>query len=75
MDVNTYKVTGTSRQVGAIGIMEPFTVNVVTESSKAAYDAVRAQLYANNRDHVQVMGIYLITDYGLTQVEPEAYLY
>ncbi len=74
--MNNYKVIGESRQVGAIGIFEPFTINIMAESSKQAYENVRNSQYSNNREHVHIKEIRVITDdnpFG-TVVEPRAYL-
>jgi hypothetical protein len=72
--MDNFRVVGESREVGAIGIFEPFRVIVTTESSHEAYDKVRDQLYASNRDHVLVKAVYRLTDDGEELVEPRAYL-
>ncbi len=75
--MNNYKVIGESRQVGAIGIFEPFSINIMAGCAKWAYDDVRNSLYANNREHVHIKEIRVITDDNPngTVVEPSAYLY
>ena len=72
MDV--YKVNGESREVGAIGIFEPFIENIAAESSREAYLTIRANLYARNREHVLIKDISLITDDNYIKIEPRAYL-
>ena len=72
--MNNYRVEGESREVGAIGITEPFVENVVTESSLEAYNQVRVYMYAHNRNHVLIKAIRLITDESCTVIEPRAYL-
>lgn len=72
--VNNYRVQGESRQVGAIGIFEPFVKNVATESSLEAYNQVREDMYTDNREHVHIKQIELVTADGRTTVEPRAYL-
>jgi hypothetical protein len=75
--MNNYKVIGESREVGAIGVFEPFTINIVAGCSKYAYDDVHNRLYSNNREHVHIKEIRLITDDNQqgSIVEPMAYLY
>jgi hypothetical protein len=51
----TYKVEGTARRVGAIGIMESFTTTVsgvVTEEE--ARDFARNELYESGWEHVHI---------------------
>jgi hypothetical protein len=72
--MNNYKITGESRQSGAIGAFEPFIINTVSGCSAWAYKDVRAKLYQDGREHVHVKKIQLITDDGLIDVEPRAYL-
>ena len=72
--MNNYRVTGEDREVGAIGIFEPFIENVVAESSLKAYEDARGQRYDNNREHVQIREIRLITDNYTVVIEPRAYL-
>jgi len=72
--MENYKVQGMSRKIGAIGIMEPFVENICAESSHEAYFKIRSLLYFKNREHVHITSIYLITDDGMTLVEPRAYL-
>ena len=55
--MNIYRVTGTSRETNAIGIMEKFVLIVHSENAKQAYDTVKSELYADNREHVHVMFI------------------
>jgi len=75
--MNNYKVIGESREVGAIGIFEPFTINIVSDCAKSAYNNVRNNLYSNNREHVHIKQIRLIMDDNQrgSIVEPMAYLY
>ena len=74
--MNNYRIEGESRQVGAIGIFEPFVENVARESSYEAYNDVRAKLYSNNREHVHIKAVYLLGDgeYERQLIEPRAYL-
>ena len=72
--MENYRVTGESREVGAIGIFETFIENVATESSQDAYNEVRESMYANHRDHVLIKEIRLVTDCCSVVVEPRAYL-
>lgn len=55
--METYRVKGTSRQVGAIGEHEPFTIYVNADYAKQAYETARDQLYSSNREHVLVKSI------------------
>ncbi len=78
--MNTYKVTGTSREVGAIGIFEPFAEYITTEKSKDAYTQARQNQDAKNRDYILVTGVFVENSDGWgnnywVAVEPEAYLY
>jgi len=73
--MNIYKVIGESREVGAIGIFEPFNINIVADSAKDAYEEVRSQLYASNREHVYIKEISLktgINKYSI--IDPANYL-
>lgn len=74
--MNNYKVIGESREVGAIGIFEPFTKNIVADSAKQAYENVRNELYSDNREHVHIKQVRLLVDdsYGIV-IEPSSYLY
>ncbi len=72
--MENYRIEGESREVGAIGIMEPFIEIVTAESSHEAYNQAREAQYAANRDHVLVKEIRLLTDGGSVVVEPRAYL-
>ena len=75
--MNNYKVIGESREAGAIGIFEPFTEFIDADSSKQAYENVRNRLYSNNREHVHIKEVRILTDdnqYG-TIIEPISYLY
>ena len=72
--METYRIEGESREVGAIGIMEPFVKIVATESSQEAYNQARESQYAANRDHILIKQIRLLTDDGSMIVEPRAYL-
>lgn len=73
--MNNYRITGESRQVGAIGVCEPFTENVVADTAKEAYSNVRACKYANNREHVSIKVVEVYDGNGYrTLVEPRAYL-
>lgn len=54
-----YTVSGTSRQVGAIGVMEPFTVTVDAHNEDNAREAVRETLYAQDREHVLCKSVSL----------------
>jgi hypothetical protein len=75
--MNNYKVIGESRQVGAIGVCEPFTEFVTTNSSREAYSQVREQYYANSREHVHIKEIQVSTgdgEYDWFTVESRAYL-
>lgn len=47
-----YEVSGTSRQAGAIGIMEPFAVRVEAANDEGAREVARMKLYARGREHV-----------------------
>ncbi len=72
--METYRIEGESREVGAIGILVPFVQIVAAESSQEAYNEARGFQYAANRDHVLIKQILLLTDDGSTVVEPRAYL-
>jgi hypothetical protein len=73
--MNTYKVIGESREVGAIGIFEPFIDFIDVETSKQAYNQVREKLYAHNREHVHIKQIYLKAEpMGWLSVNPTQYL-
>lgn len=75
MDFDTYRVIGESRQIGAIGIFEPFSVLVGATSSAEAYGKATADLYNRDRDHVHVKQIRKILDDGQeVTIEPAAYL-
>lgn len=50
--MNTYRITGTDRELRAIGIFEPFTAEVKAESPKAALEKDAAARYAAGRDHI-----------------------
>jgi hypothetical protein len=50
--MNAYKITGTSRQVGAIGISEPFERIITANTPREAYNQNREYLYAKGREHV-----------------------
>jgi hypothetical protein len=71
---NNYRVNGESRQQGAIGIFEQFIDIVNADTSKQAYDITRESQYKQNREHVLIKSIELITDSGYVIVEPRAYL-
>jgi len=74
--MTTFRIKGTSRQIGAIGIFEDFSILIDAESSKAAYEQCRAKL-EETREHVLVKQITADwSDTGeYTHVEPAAYLY
>jgi ribosomal protein L20A (L18A) len=73
--MKTYKIIGESREVGAIGIFEPFTENILAESSKDAYEQARNNQYRNNREHIHIKEIRLIREgRGEIIVEPGNYL-
>jgi hypothetical protein len=59
----TYRISGTARQVGAIGVMEPFTTtvsDVVTEEE--ARDFARNELYDSGWEHVLIMKAEPLTE-------------
>lgn len=57
-----YRVQGTMRQVGAIGIMEPFAVEVDAGDADGAATIAREQLYAAHYEHVLI--------HSVTEVQP-----
>jgi hypothetical protein len=70
-----YRITGTCREVGAIGEMQPYTEMACAESSRAAYNSVREGLYSKNMEHVSVINIEVSDDCGnFFVVDPRAYL-
>ncbi len=73
--MNNYRIEGESRQVGAIGIFEPFIENIASNSSREAYLDVAAKLYSNNREHVHIKAVYYLDDseHGRLLIEPRAY--
>ena len=71
---NNYRISGESREVGAIGIFEPFSEIINAESSRDAYLNAAAKLYSNNREHVHIKKVELLGDNGHVLVEPRAYL-
>lgn len=55
--MNAYKITGTSKQVGAIGASEPFERIITADTARDAYNTNRDYLYSQNREHVQTTEI------------------
>jgi hypothetical protein len=55
----TYKMSGTARRVGAIGIMEDFGTVTVSgvESEAEARDHARDQLYSEGWEHVLIKNV------------------
>lgn len=74
--MTTFRVSGSSRQVGAIGLPEPFTAFIQAESSQEAYTQARERQYSDNRELVQITEIEADwNDSGeYTHIEPRAYL-
>jgi len=74
--MTNFTVEGTSREVGAIGIVTPFVEYVTAETSKEAYDLARMKQYNQNRELVHVTEVR--ADWSgtgeYTHVEPRAYL-
>ena len=71
--MNTYLIEGESRQVGAIGILEPFSEYIEAENPKEAYTTIREKKYAEQREHVQIKAIWLECG-TLSKVNPFEYL-
>jgi hypothetical protein len=61
--MNTYKLSGESRQVGAIGIFEPFEVTLHAKNKDAARELTRSIMYNNNQEHVHIKAISRIPKY------------
>ena len=61
--MNTYKISGESRQVGAIGIFEPFTMTLHAHNKDEAREAARSIQYNRNREHVHIKAIIRIPKY------------
>jgi hypothetical protein len=55
-----FVVTGTNRQVGAIGVFESFEIEVEAEGREAAFDAAREARYAVGFEHVHVTEVVRI---------------
>ena len=47
-------VNGQDRAMGAIGILQPFSIVVHAENEDAARDKAREARYADNREHVHI---------------------
>ena len=83
--MNAYKITGTSRKAGAIGISETFVRVIQSESARSAYLENQIFLYAKDRDHVLTTRVQesKLTDQigpatigsGWVDVAPEIWLY
>ena len=54
--MNAYRITGTSRAIGAIGIFEPFERIITAETPREAYNANREHL-EKTREHILTMEI------------------
>lgn len=82
--MNAYKITGTSREVGAIGMPESYERIIIANTAREAYNTNRQYLYDHNREHVltteiqesridKVIGLGAIgTSFQI--VDPEMYL-
>jgi hypothetical protein len=55
--MNTYLVTGTRRQVGAIGTPENFQIEKNAPSSRDAYITVTNEAYNGGYEHINVVAI------------------
>jgi hypothetical protein len=55
--MNAYKITGTSREVGAIGKSETYERIITAATAREAYNTNRQYLYDHNREHVQTTEI------------------
>jgi hypothetical protein len=58
----TYVVAGTDREVGAIGVSEPFAELVEEFDEHGAREAARANRYAAGREHVLIKVVEQITN-------------
>lgn len=55
-----YKVTGTDRQAGAMGVAEPFTIIVEAPNDLQVTNRTRAQRYQQGRDNVHIISFCII---------------
>lgn len=83
--MNAYKIIGTSRQIGAIGIHEKYERIIPAENAREAYLKNHEQMTAKGREFIHVTEIQeskiaLICGLGMIgtsfhTIEPERYLY
>jgi hypothetical protein len=52
-----YKVSGTNREVGAIGIMVPFSVDVEASNEEEARHEARTARYGAGFEHVHCLAV------------------